>query len=282
MKSVNLVVLVFFFAFVGKSHSVEGVEKWRDTSLARLESLGERPSDEDFMRAAGSLAVADRGDKMLDLHVEVFSKAQSVIMGVRNHAEYFEREIEAGIQGEFREAAGKGGVYPWRHHAFNLLRRVPTPQCVELLGRLLDDDRDPWVVVPAGEVSSGRPPPNSHFAARTLNQIGIVGVPLIEPLNTDRDHEAARDQWKLWFAQVKAGNRTFRFKGDPREYNLDGPVPAVAVATRPQKPGPSTSEEGSRRVDEGRGVPWGGVGAALGVLLLAGFACLKSRRRGEG
>lgn len=275
---IALIEAVSIFQGLGET----GTEKWRNTMLSRLEALGENPSAEDFLEVSACLSVADRGSKMLKEHVEVFSRAQSVIMGIHNHAEYFENEIEVGIQGEFREAAGKGGVYPWRHLAFSRLRRLPTPQSVELLGRLLDDDRDPWVVVPAGEVSSGRPPPNSHFAARTLNQIGIVGVPLIEPLNTDRDHEAARDQWKLWYAQVKAGNRTFRFKGDPREYNLDGPVPAVGVATRPQKTGPSKSEEGSRGVEEGREVPWGGVGAALGLLLLAGFACLRSmRRKGE-
>ncbi len=219
---------------------------------------------------------------MLIQHEEVLTKAQSVIMGISNHADYFENEIERGIQGEFREAAGKGGVYPPRHHAFGLLRRLPSPQCVELLGRLLEDDRDPWVVLPAGEVAAGRPRPNSHLAARTLNQLGIEGVPVIEPLNGDRDFEAARDQWKLWYAQVKAGNRTFRFKDDPREYNLDGPIPEVALATRPRMAGLPEGKPGSSAADEGGRLPWVAVGGALGLLGLAGFACLRSRRGNGG
>ncbi len=155
---------------------------------------------------------------------------------------------------------------------FAVLKQLPSPQVVDLLGRLLEDDRDPWVVIPAGEVAAGRPPPNSYLAARTLNQIGIEGVPLIEPLRNDRDHEAARDQWKLWYAQVKAGNRTFRFKGDPRDYNLDGPLPEVAVATRPRKTGLPEGKPGSSAAEEGRRLPWLAVGGAMGLLVLTGLA----------
>src|SRR5690606_26228155 len=31
--------------------------------------------------------------------------------------------------------------------------------------------------------------------------------------------------WQNWYEQIKAGSRTFRFEGDPTEYDLNGPVP---------------------------------------------------------
>jgi hypothetical protein len=40
----------------------------------------------------------------------------------------------------------------------------------------------------------------------------------------DEDIEA----WRLWYEQVKSGKRTFRFEGDPQEYNLAGPVAKTA------------------------------------------------------
>lgn len=35
---------------------------------------------------------------------------------------------------------------------------------------------------------------------------------------------------RLWYAQVQAGNRTFRFKDDSAEYGFDGPATAGTVA----------------------------------------------------
>jgi hypothetical protein len=279
-----LLAAVIFVSF-GQTwaNSDDVAERWKDDAIAKIKSIPPNPTTDEIRKISGYLKIAERGDAMTDEQREVFGRVKETILGLPDHARFFEEMVARGIQNEFKEASGKGrsAKEPDLLRTFAVLKQLPSPQVVDLLGRLLEDDRDPWIVLPAGEVSAGRPPPNSHLAARTLNQIGIEGVPVIEPLRDDRDHEAARDQWKLWYAQVKAGNRTFRFKGDPREYNLDGPVPAVALATRPGKSDRAEEAALVARAADEKAFPWLAVGGALGLLLIAAGACLRAARRIE-
>jgi hypothetical protein len=88
--------------------------------------------------------------------------------------------------------------------------------------------------------------------------------------------------WRLWYEQVKAGNRTFRFEGDPQEYNLQGPVrvsataPAVGRPPRNQAPAPAAEEPPATRSP---------ALAALSMALAAALAFViwrYSRRRSGG
>ena len=82
--------------------------------------------------------------------------------------------------------------------------------------------------------------------------------------------------------KVKAGTRTFRFEGDPQEYNLDGPVHAAMdgpTATRPSKRG---GEAGGQANEEKKDSTTGRVVlTTLAALLCAGalWKCLTPRMK---
>lgn len=225
-----LVFCLLFCVIAEASEGLKGTAKWREIALSKLANLGTEPSPQELLRVAGYLRVAERGDAMKVEHREVVEKIRAAVVALPNHAELIGLAIERGTQGEIDEVRDASEAIRPEHKRWDIypvLQQLPSPKVVALLGQLLEDDRDPWKGQPAPDYNL--PHPNSYLAAKTLNRIGIEGVPVIEPIRDDRDYEAARDQWKLWFAQVKAGNRTFRFKGDPQEYSLDGPVASVPV-----------------------------------------------------
>jgi hypothetical protein len=209
----------------------------------------------------------------------VFHAARIALLSLPEHAAYFGRALDRAIKSEIdevRDANASIRVRPNRDEIYETLVQLPSPQIVELLGELLEDERDPWKGQPASDYT--RPLRNSFLAAQTLNRIGIEGVPLIEPIKDDRDFEAARDQWKLWFAQVKAGNRTFRFKGDPQEYNLHGPVAAVPAVKLAQQGSSSPGVSSANEVSDWIPSSWIPLVIATLVLIAALGSWLQSRR----
>ncbi|GAA5481024.1 hypothetical protein Hsar01_00229 [Haloferula sargassicola] len=145
---------------------------------------------------------------------------------------------------------------------------LPSPDSVRVLGGLLDDiDR-----IGRGDEEVL---PNGMFALRGLMDLIDDG-----PAYSDTLEEQIRDRksWMLWFEQVKAGTRTFRFKGDPQPYTLAGPT------EKELRPGNQETEsvEARRRkttglensgiskkdgVEDRRKIPWLPLGLAT---LLAG------------
>jgi hypothetical protein len=285
MRALVLGTPLFVLSCIGAyAQSPESILKWKSKALSEIASIDRSSTEDQVLRVSGYLRVAERGEHMTSEHREVVASAQRVLLGLPQLERCFENAIERGIQNEFREAEGKGRLAkePQVWDVFACLEQLPSPRTVAILGELLEDDRDPWKVVPPGEISQGRPPPNSYLAAKTLNRIGIEGVPIVEIRSGDRDYELARDQWKLWYAAVKAGNRTFRFEGDPREYTLDGPVETAAAATAlpPVRSGASPAVPGDAPAAGERGMPWVALAAAFAVLGLAVRAAWIARRKG--
>lgn len=169
---------------------------------------------------------------------EVQAEVRRALQAIPKHADYFSKALERAIDAEFaeaRDATSAVRVDPSRDLIYLTLAELPSPQVVHLLGNLLYDERDPWKDEPKSDYV--RPFRNSVYAVDTLNRIGLEGVQIIE-VKTTRDREAALSQWKLWYEQVKAGTRTFRFKGDPQEYSLAEPV---SKAAEPSVSAPQTS-----------------------------------------
>jgi hypothetical protein len=72
--------------------------------------------------------------------------------------------------------------------------------------------------------------------------------------------------WRLWYEQVKAGTRAFRFEGDPREYRLADPPSA---RQRPPKPDASPVVADAGKETNAASAWWPyliGVGALLAAL----------------
>jgi hypothetical protein len=221
----------------------------------------------------------------------VFNAALSALKEIPWHADYYKmRVIDARTAFDEEEnprarGALRSKLQNEQSNAFKVLALLPSPETVRVLGDFLGDERDRQSSDRSGEAWAGAPrnASNAQYALGSLAKLPLVSKPVPQRSGARVVFDDDIEAWRLWYEQVKLGKRTFRFEGDSREYNLDGPVPVQAVATRPQKTGPFKGEENSLGDEEKRGVPWGGVGTAFGLLLLAGFACLRSRRRkGQG
>ncbi len=122
-------------------------------------------------------------------------------------------------------------------------------------------------------------PPNGMLAAQAL--ANLIESP---PLQKDPEgyFESDVHPWQLWYEQVKAGTRTFRFKGDPQEYSLAGPVDQARepATTRPAKP-PVPAETGiAAEEPAGSGFSWPILLAALAVCGAGVWLVLRGRQPG--
>lgn len=116
--------------------------------------------------------------------------------------------------GDYRDELG---------NAFQILPHLSSPEGVRVLGELLSND---WV--PPGNDTAPRSEkfvPLSVSATVTLPQFPLLDKPFKDPI-TKSNVANAQAAWQLWYEQIKSGKRTFRFEGDPTEYDLHGPAPA--------------------------------------------------------
>jgi hypothetical protein len=185
---------------------------------------------------------------------ENFEKAQSTLLAIPGHAKYYQDKIEAlreevlanskkteqelaKIQEEGKEYAGEWTYETYCENAFRTLARLPSPECVAVLGFYLNDPvggdgrtllggkrRNP------GDDASPRPT-NSEGAAMAIRKLGIEHPPF--PPYDDRNEWYVKvgevDAWKTWWDEVKQGKRTYRFIGSNIEYGPDGPAGKEAI-----------------------------------------------------
>ena len=110
---------------------------------------------------------------------------------------------------------------------FKILQNLPSVETVEALGEFLSHELGE-VVPTETEMELGLIP-NSRLAVSALSRLGIANPPtppMVHSGNVDEGLEACR----VWYQQVKDGRRTFRFIGDPVDYDLRGPSKRGAVA----------------------------------------------------
>jgi hypothetical protein len=103
-----------------------------------------------------------------------------------------------------------------------ILEDVPSAEAVNVLGMLLRYFEENGPQINEGHVPDAvGQPPNPNLAADALKT--LIEKP---PVPQDRNWQTKGDieAWQLWHEQIQSGNRTFRFKGDPKDYDLTGPV----------------------------------------------------------
>jgi hypothetical protein len=197
---------------------------WQAKAMAGIDVLSPSSSAEEVFAIGRYAAIGAETPGIQPERAAVALRARRKLLTDPGYIAHYKIGLERAIQAEFdeaRDAASAIRVNPTRGEIYLALAQLPSPQVVGLLGELLYDERDPWKDEPSSDYD--RPCPNSIYAIKTLNRIGLDGVQIIE-LKTTRENEAALHQWKLWYEQVKAGTRTFRFMGDPQEYRLADPV----------------------------------------------------------
>ena len=192
----------------------QALAKW----LTIAQESSRRPAEEAILELGRGIRKLVREDIYPSpMREETYKAVQQALMSIPDHAEYFGRKIRSD---EALFASGRGhevqGGALWD---FETLGQLPSPETVKVLGSFLDDEKNRIdTLAPGADVAPI--PANSLLSARALHSLKIVSPPL---QNRPAGYEDV-EPWRLWFAQLQAGTRTFRFKGDPQEYSLTGPV----------------------------------------------------------
>jgi len=203
----------------------EGLKEWHAVA-GQAFSL---PREDAFKKLAEGIRKTSREDiYSIDGTNEVHQELLKVLIGIHGHAEY-SRDRVLAAQAAHRddvtsnEAGSKYNDYlTERGVLITTLSQLPSVETVNVLGEFLSDE---WI---HPESSSWpvdeRIGPMSIVAVRTFSKLPLAN----KPADTRYDHEAKEhlQSWKLWYEQIKAGTRTFRFEGDPQEYDLNGPASA--------------------------------------------------------
>lgn len=208
----------------------------------------------------------------------VYEEAQRAVISIPGHAEHFQKRIK-DAQRAFEQVKGNPDSMAFgdlqqdllneQMYGFAKLGAMPSPETVRVLGEFLFD---PWGLNPnakPGEDYSVSDGETAH-AGRALK--ALASLPLENRANAtpaDRtQYWRDIDAWKLWYEQVKAGSRTFRFVGDPQNYSLAGPVAEAREPQRREAKAPAVAA-GKENADGAK--PKGFPTAAL-VLALAALA----------
>ncbi|MCW1887210.1 hypothetical protein OKA04_20900 [Luteolibacter flavescens] len=242
--------------------------EWSDSYLAKIEEMGDPPSSEEI----ALLAVLASNEVPKEEVQLVRAEAWKVL----RNSDGFPDALFARIE-EFRKEWKRTGIsnsYDFeRLKILSSMGELQDVRVVDRLGSLLHDME--WSEDPVEHMAKGADygltQPNGKLSAQAL--ANLVENP---PLKKDPESylESDIEPWRLWYEQLKAGNRTFRFKGDPQEYSLTGPV-AQSLEPKSVSP-PEISEGSSESVEETRPSIWP---LAFAVLLLVVAIRFASRRK---
>ena len=170
---------------------------------------------------------------------ELHEQLEQALIAIPGHAEYYRNKINLAQEKldeaiERSKASGtnqtgnlKSLLRVEQNNGFAMLRELPSPETIRVLGEMLYDERGVIRKEKASEDTDAflMQTPTSQLAASLLSEM-IENPPGIDLPGT---YFSDLTPWKNWYQQVKAGNRTYRFKGDPTEYDLNGIASAVKV-----------------------------------------------------
>jgi hypothetical protein len=212
-------------------------EKWTNT----LNSVNSLPANEKIETLGGAV-ILGRTIETTDQE-QIFRRAQGELLAIPSHAEYFRDRInEAREKLEHaREHENSSMVAYYRgkwdkaREGFTVMSYLPSVETVKVLGEFLGDERGK-IVLSRGysrddELLAFIKRPHCYSAMLALQRLPIVEKPC-KPLGTDYmpdELEPALKPWQQWYQEIKDGKRTFRFEGDPVEYDLNGHAPKDKV-----------------------------------------------------
>jgi len=187
---------------------------WLESQKSRIEAVGDKPTISELDMLNQLVGNEPDSERKAIIRELAWHKLQTIPDFPEQIRDHILKKKE-----EFKSAQISLDDYQSARHLFGPLGRVPDPRVVGLLGEFLHDED--WPAGKSLEAELDKLQPNSVLAMRTLGNLlekpAVQGEPSSYQL-----HDVAT--WQLWYEQVKAGTRTFRFKGDPQEYSLTGPV----------------------------------------------------------
>lgn len=170
--------------------------------------------------------------------IDVQQAAQTTILAIPGHAEYYrDRLLEARRKVDEAKAGGgisEIGVYRSRldselRYHFSTLAYLPSVETVQVLGEFLYDERG-YVKMPDKPTMNDLTREIADSPVFPSAAIALLKLPLLDkpvPATEYPQYRTPEDvkPWRQWYEEIKSGKRTFRFEGDPTEYDLNGPAP---------------------------------------------------------
>jgi hypothetical protein len=232
-------IAILTSCFTASNSAGDWQNDWKNTWMSEMDEIGTKPIVQQIARlGAAARAKSTNGgfQRPTENQIAVGNRAVSMLLAIPGHAEYY-RDRVVNMQ-KIRMAVARGEVPPVsvdghqsyqgeQDEAFQILSLLPSSETVRVLGEFLADesDRPPPPKDENDELAVERyvmAKPNCDRAVRALTEL-LANPPV--PAGSDYLFHRDLQTWRLWYEQVKAGNRTFRFEGDPTEYDLNGPAP---------------------------------------------------------
>lgn len=216
---------------------------------------------------------------------------QEALLSIPGHAEYYGKQIKAAEKdvvealqtvGLERAGTAKARLLRVQTEAFGTLEALPSPETVRVLGELLDD---PWGFEPGMDrtVQAVRFKTYGESPHSGMAMIALARLPLETRANNTPANKISYDAdigaWTLWYEQIRAGTRTFRFIGDPQEYSLAGPVPQAKIPVPISTPANAMQNVEPVRPETRKEISFVPVAAAVAVLILA--ILIAARRKNQ-
>lgn len=244
MKTIFMIITFMCNTFVSAMPTEEPALQEYFTKFEEEISASQAKGKEGLDDLGQSLRYLGRGvDSSPDPRVQrCYYLAQDAIISIPGHARYFTDQFE-----EMRPTREKSEYYRYRVWCFyNTFPHIPSPEVIQVLGHYLDDFRDsdlpnlpPEQRTVLDDSKNGyefeRKTPNAWYASYALSEIGLRDFP---PM-VSHHSKGSIDNWRkarAWYQEVKAGQRTFSFKGKSVEYRIkpDGTWDTIPIKNPPQ------------------------------------------------
>ena len=211
-------------------------EKW-DVVIRSID----RFNQDQKMELLGKATALGSDANMNNEKREIFSRAQNTLLAIPGHAEYYRDRINGARERmETLLAEGDEGNYPWARYelsnevmyGFETLQQLPSVETVQVLGEFLYDERGYVNVTLEDPSEKQRYESSKHSPVYRRSAEALAALPIVGKLEPPRMELGGPDDtkaWKQWYQEIKDGKRTFRFEGDPVEYDLNGPAPKDKV-----------------------------------------------------
>jgi len=278
MNQICMKSIAIYFAILSIAFSSE----WLDMQMGKMDRVASLPKDEQI-EVLGDIVTVGRNDGLREEQKLVFRRSQAMLISIPGHAEYYRQKMEDGMawvksQPNGERALLAGAFGPKQSEIFQVLELMPSPEAVKVLGEYLSDERG-W------DPEKGHPIPTDgedlmHMQIKNCDKAVRSLARMIEnPPEAENVHPRfSLPTWRLWYNQVKAGNRTFRFKGDPTEYDLNGPASATKTpdAKRSDRRAIADSSVESKK-ESGSKAPT--ITAIIVALLIGGYWIHRARQK---
>ena len=213
-------------------------KQWMLHSGELAEKVRIEPSSENILELGGQLIGVTQYNSGSSAERRAIDNIISTLLAVPGHAQYFADEIERK-QKEVADlpvnAVERMTYNSARARYFEVLRNLPSPETVKVLGRFLYDEKDTPEPNMTGQDWGPNPAENAGVAVMVLGDIGLRNPPVKPYLLAPELHSDAVSQCRTWWEKVKSGALAFSFVGQNVEYrfNPDGTWKTTPITNTP-------------------------------------------------